>query len=35
VHDFLSARKAPEAIRQSRYGGVFHIVKRAPAPMAE
>jgi len=35
VHDFLSARKAPEAIRQSRYGGVFHIVKRAPAQIAE
>jgi len=35
VHDFLSARKAPEAIRQSRYGGVFHIVKGAPMPMDE
>jgi O-methyltransferase len=30
VHDFLSARKAAEAIRESRFGGVFHIVKRAP-----
>ena len=28
VHDFLSARAATEAIQQSRFGGVFHIVKR-------
>jgi len=34
VHDFLSARQAPEAIRQSRFGGVFHIVKREPAAIA-
>lgn len=30
VHDFLSSRKANEAIRQSRFGGVSYIVKRAP-----
>jgi len=30
VHDFLSSRKASEAIRQSRFGGVSYIVKRAP-----
>lgn len=30
VHDFLSSRKAREAIRQSRFGGVSYIVKRAP-----
>jgi O-methyltransferase len=30
VHDFLSSRKAGEAIRQSRFGGVSYIVKRAP-----
>jgi len=30
VHDFLSVRKASEAIRQSRFGGVSYIVKRAP-----
>jgi len=30
VHDFLSSHKASEAIRQSRFGGVSYIVKRAP-----
>ena len=30
VHDFLSARKAPEGLRQSRFGGVHYIVKAPP-----
>ena len=34
VHDFLSARKAVEGVRQWRFGGVFHIVKRAPDAFA-
>lgn len=31
VHDFLSARKATERIRQSRYGGVAYMLKEATA----
>jgi hypothetical protein len=34
VHDFLSDRKAIEGVRQSRFGGVFHILKRAPEAFA-
>jgi hypothetical protein len=34
VHDFLSARKAVEGVRQSRFGGVFHIIKRPPEAFA-
>ena len=34
LHDFLSTRKAAEGIRQSRFGGVFHIIKQPPEPFA-
>lgn len=30
VHDFLSARKAAEGIQQTRFGGVYNIVKLPP-----
>lgn len=30
VHDFLSARKSRDRIRQSRFGGVAYLLKEAP-----